>query len=147
MRRVLLLTTIGLALGSATAASTADEPSSMRRPRYDATGVIVPRDPTTETPKPQGDFSEMRCPSQHVWREAGPNDHVCVLEHAHVRVGMENAAGPSHVNPEGGPYGPETCLPGFVWRDAFAGDHVCVTPDARRLASWENEEDRAQRGR
>jgi len=135
-----------LALAGGSAVTAADDSGVMRRPKYDATGVVIPRDAATETPKPQGDLTEMRCPGRTVWREAGPTDHVCVQEHARIRVGVENAAGPSHVNPDGGAYGPQTCLPGFVWRDAFPGDHVCVTPDARRLADWENISDKAQRG-
>ncbi|MEU3317375.1 hypothetical protein ABZ743_32520 [Streptomyces sp. NPDC006662] len=36
-------------------------------------------------------------------------------------------------DPNGGAYGPDTCLPGYVWRDSFDGDTLCVTPEERQL--------------
>jgi hypothetical protein len=140
-----LFVVAGATLSLAPVGWAADEPSAVRKPGYDASGVIVPRDDSRETPRPQDGFTEAACMGQRVWRLAGPNDRICVLPHAHARVAKENADGPSHVAPGGGAYGAETCLPGFVWRDAFPGDHVCVTPDSRRLADWENISDKAER--
>ena len=56
------------------------------------------------------------CASGYVWRDAAPNDHVCVSPAARAHAAAENAAGPAHLSPSGGAYGPNTCLPGYVWR-------------------------------
>ena len=40
--------------------------------------------------------------------------------------------------PNGGPYGPNTCRQGFVWREAFDGDVVCVTPEIRAQTRADN---------
>ena len=79
-----------------------------------------------------------RCASGLVWREAGPDDHVCVSPTARSRVAAENAAASSHRAENGGAYGPDSCRSGFVWREAFANDRVCVVPAARRRAQDEN---------
>ncbi len=71
------------------------------------------------------------CVQGFVWREAGRNDHVCVLPGSRSLVARENQSAGSRRNPRGGPYGPDTCLQGFVWREAFAGDHVCVSTQRR----------------
>ena len=62
------------------------------------------------------------CAPGYVWRDAAPNDHVCVTPAERSQAAAENAAGPSHLSPTGGPYGPNTCLSGYVWRDAFGGE-------------------------
>ena len=73
-----------------------------------------------------------------VWREAGPNDHVCVSGTSRGTAASENSLAASRRSPNGGPFGPDTCLPGYVWREAFAGDHVCVPGAARARAKQEN---------
>jgi hypothetical protein len=78
------------------------------------------------------------CVSGYVWREAGPNDHVCVTGETRRQTATENASAASRRNPNGGAYGPDTCLEGYVWREAFQGDHVCVTVDSRRQAALDN---------
>lgn len=77
------------------------------------------------------------CKPGFVWREARPDDRVCVTPEARARVAGENASAASHVDANGA-YGPSTCLSGYVWREAFAGDLACVTPQARDLAREEN---------
>jgi hypothetical protein len=72
-----------------------------------------------------------KCISGYVWREATPEDHVCVTMRTHEQTLQDNVLAGSRRDPRGGPYGPDTCLQGFVWRDVFDGDHVCVTPQTR----------------
>ena len=73
-----------------------------------------------------------RCLQGYVWREAAPNDHVCVTAGVRADTRQENSLAASRRSPTGGPFGPDTCNQGFVWREAFAGDHVCV-PGASRI--------------
>ena len=63
---------------------------------------------------------------------------VCVTPAVRSQTTQENQLAASRRDPNGGPYGPDTCLPGYVWRDAFEGDHVCVTPDVRDAAANDN---------
>jgi hypothetical protein len=79
-----------------------------------------------------------RCLPGYVWREAGPNDRVCVTGAVRTATRQDNAAAASRRSPTGGPSGPDTCKPGFVWREAFAGDHVCVAGAVRTAARQEN---------
>ena len=78
------------------------------------------------------------CKSGFVWREARPDDLVCVTPESRTRVAQENRTAASRVQPGGGSFGPNTCLSGFVWREAFDGDVVCVTPEVRTLVREEN---------
>jgi hypothetical protein len=78
------------------------------------------------------------CAPGYVWREAVPNDHVCVTPQVRDQTRNDNAQAGSRRSPTGGPSGPDTCRPGFVWRDAFSGDHVCVTVQARSQAAQDN---------
>jgi hypothetical protein len=71
------------------------------------------------------------CIPGFVWRQATPEDHVCVTMQTHQQTLQDNMLAWSRRDPRGGPYGADTCLQGFVWRDVFEGDHVCVTPETR----------------
>ena len=64
-------------------------------------------------------------------RNARPGDDLCVSRDFARRTAQENAEPSANKEPNGGAYGPATCLPGFVWREAFDGDTICVTPDIR----------------
>ena len=77
------------------------------------------------------------CAAGYVWREAQPNDLVCVTPASRARAAAENSAAPSHWNPAGA-YGPKTCRSGYVWREAVPGDFVCVTPEVRAAVREEN---------
>jgi len=79
-----------------------------------------------------------RCQQGYVWREAVPDDHVCVTPDTREATRQDNRLGPSRRNPSGGPFGPDTCLEGFVWREAAPGDHVCVIPATRDQAHADN---------
>jgi hypothetical protein len=54
------------------------------------------------------------------------------------QVHVDNASAASRRDPNGGAYGPNTCLSGYVWRAAIPGDVVCVTPPTRSQAASDN---------
>lgn len=83
-------------------------------------------------------FGPNTCKSGFVWREAVPEDNVCVPPASRDAAAQQNHDAASHRQPNGGPFGPDTCVQGFVWRDAFPGDHVCVTPVVRQQVANEN---------
>jgi hypothetical protein len=78
-----------------------------------------------------------RCLQGYVWRQARPQDHVCVTPATRAQAWADNAAAPSRVNPTG-PYGPHTCIQGYVWREAFLNDFVCVTGAVRAQTKADN---------
>ncbi|HYM16995.1 MAG TPA: hypothetical protein VEU06_00405 [Micropepsaceae bacterium] len=80
------------------------------------------------------------CAPGYVWREAIPDDHVCVSLEAHLRTAQDNLLAGSRRDPRGGEYGADQCLSGFVWREAFVDDRVCVLPGTRDLVELENKE-------
>lgn len=80
------------------------------------------------------------CVDGYVWREAYPDDHVCVLPTVREQAAADNRLAAARRVPGGGAYGPDTCLPGFVWREARPGDHVCVTPGVREQTARDNRE-------
>ena len=55
------------------------------------------------------------CPQGTVWREATPDDHVCVSPAFRAQVWSDNRTNPH-----------ETCPRWLVWREATPADHVCV---------------------
>lgn len=77
------------------------------------------------------------CLPGFVWRNAGPDDRVCVLSYSRVRAVHDNQRAESRRDPDGAS-GPYSCIAGFVWREAFPGDAVCVTPEVRNLTAREN---------
>jgi hypothetical protein len=85
----------------------------------------------------QGSSADV-CLQGFVWREAGPQDYVCVTPNVRSQAAYDNSQASARRNPNGGPYGLDTCLQGYVWRGAFANDHVCVTPDIRTQAAYDN---------
>jgi hypothetical protein len=80
------------------------------------------------------------CIAGYVWREAYPEDHVCVTQETHMRALQDNQLAGSRRKPGGGASGADTCDVGFVWRDAFPGDRVCVTVETRTQAAQDNRE-------
>lgn len=81
-----------------------------------------------------------RCVMGFVWREARPNDFVCVTPAIRTQTRTENSLASSRRSPTGGPFGPDTCRQGFVWREAFPNDHVCVPASSREQARRDNAE-------
>lgn len=83
-------------------------------------------------------YASDTCLPGFVWRQADPNDHVCVTSERQQQTSDENAHAQERRAPNGGPYGPDTCAQGYVWREADATDHVCVPPPSRGQAAWDN---------
>jgi len=102
--------------------------------------------------------SDPRCVAGYVWRQAGPNDLVCVTPAVRLQTAAENRDWPAHVvsqavdtcatyicrmngrHPAAAalPAQKYTCRTGFVYREAFAGDYVCVSPAAHAQALSDN---------
>jgi hypothetical protein len=84
-------------------------------------------------------FGPDTCMEGYSWRNAFPDDHVCVTSNVIVQTAQDNAAAASRVDP-GGAYGPDSCIDGhgWVWRDAGPNDHVCVTGAVRSQAAEDN---------
>ncbi len=78
------------------------------------------------------------CRNGFVWREAFPNDHVCVIPAIRAQAAADNRMAGARREPNGGPYGPDTCKQGYVWREANPADHVCVAPKTRSQAAADN---------
>jgi CubicO group peptidase (beta-lactamase class C family) len=78
------------------------------------------------------------CKVPFVWREARPDDHVCVSVDTRTQTQQENAAAPSRVEPGKNGFGPNACRAPFVWREAFDGDAVCVPVERRTQAKDDN---------
>ena len=85
------------------------------------------------------------CKEGFVWREAFPDDHVCVTPEVREQAARDNRLAASRREPHGGAFGPDTCKPGFVWREARPDDHVCVTPEVREQAALDNREAASRR--
>jgi hypothetical protein len=85
--------------------------------------------------------SDQDCVQGYVWRQAIPDDRVCVTMETHLQTLADNQLAGSRRDPAGGPYGPDQCLKGYVWREAFShDDHVCVSPQTRQQAAEDNQE-------
>lgn len=78
------------------------------------------------------------CIQGFVWREAIPNDRVCVTPQVRQQTQSDNTQAAARRSPTGGSFGPDTCRSGFVWREAFSGDRVCVAPQTRAQAAQDN---------
>jgi hypothetical protein len=78
-----------------------------------------------------GSHGPLTCLDGYVWRQATPQDHVCVTPEVRAQTARDNALAPTRRSATPGTFGPDLCAPGYVWREALAGDHVCVTP-----ATW-----------
>jgi hypothetical protein len=78
------------------------------------------------------------CKQGFVWREAVPNDHVCVTAQVRAQAAFDNRQASARRNPTGGRYGPDTCTQGFVWRQATPNDHVCVPVQTRTQTAADN---------
>ena len=106
--------------------------------------LVVSAALATAPARADGDFGWYTCLEGFVWRQATPDDRVCVTPGARARTLAANEQAEARRVPDG-PYGPDTCLDGYVWREAVDGDHVCVTPDERAQAADDNQEAEARR--
>ena len=93
---------------------------------------------TKEAPHPA--VKSETCIPAYVWREAVPDDHVCVTSKTHLQTLEDNMLAGQRRDPKGGPFGANTCQSGFVFRDAFDGDQVCVTVETRTNVALDNRE-------
>lgn len=78
------------------------------------------------------------CIQGYVWREAFPNDHVCVTPEVRSQTADDNSQAAARIDPVNQTYGPDTCIQGYVWREAIPSDHVCVTPGIRSQTADDN---------
>ena len=86
--------------------------------------------------KPYGPYE---CRSPYVWRNAFPNDFVCVTNQTVQETVADNAAAASRLSPD-----KVNCIYGFVWRGAVPSDHVCVTPSTRQQVANDNAQEAAR---
>lgn len=77
----------------------------------------------TETVLPYGPYT---CIPGYVWREAIPDDYVCVTPDVRAQGWADNAQAAARVSQTDHTYGPDTCIMGYVWRGITSTDHVCV---------------------
>jgi len=103
-----------------------------------APAAPVAQAPPQEAKAPESDS----CRPGFVWREARPEDHVCVTPETRQSVAEDNRQEESRR--ESGR--PGTCQYGFVWREAYPGDVVCVTPSVRRMTRIDNAQAQERRG-
>jgi hypothetical protein len=104
-----------------------------------------PDTPVTTVPKPTTPPDPNTCKQGYVWREAMPNDVVCVTPKVRTRTRQENSQASLRREPNGGAYGADTCKQGFVWREATSADRVCVAPKIRTEAAEDNKQAGARR--
>jgi hypothetical protein len=78
------------------------------------------------------------CRQGFVWREAYPDDHVCVTPGIRAQTAQDNRQAASRRSPTDRAYGPDTCRQGFVWREVRPDDHTCVTPETRAQVAEDN---------
>jgi len=78
------------------------------------------------------------CIQGYVWREAVPNDHVCVVPAVRAAARLDNQQARYRVSATIHHSGPDTCRNGYVWREATPEDHVCVLPAVRTQARADN---------
>ena len=75
------------------------------------------------------------CQRGFVWREALPEDHVCVEQWVREQAVTDNIDAPNRSVT--GALGGE-CFSGYVWRVTVPEDLVCVTPDVRARVELDN---------
>lgn len=71
------------------------------------------------------------CPPGFVWRNAGPQDWLCVDPFEAQKIARENQQAPK--NWIDTPDGARECRSGLVRREAFNSDPVCVDPIRRAM--------------
>lgn len=97
----------------------------------------------------EGLYGADTCMPGYIWRQANPNDHVCVTATEREQVAYDNtqaaarSCGNEAVKDPGCvaaimSYGNIACVNGFVWRSAYSGDVVCVTGSQRTQVTSDN---------
>jgi hypothetical protein len=101
--------------GASSTVTPTDGASASASATLDLTQILGPvRILFTPTPKPTTPTSGPTCLMGYVWRQAIAGDFVCVTPATRTQAAADNAAAAGRVNPQGGPYGPDTCLQGYV---------------------------------
>jgi hypothetical protein len=90
-------------------------------------------------------YASETCLEGYVWREAFPNDYVCVTPETRAQAANDNRQAAARRQPGGGAFGPDTCRQGYVWREARPEDHVCVAPETRAQTLTDNAQAAARR--
>ncbi len=82
------------------------------------------------------------CIPGYIWREAFPDDRVCVNPQIRAGAVDDNRSARSRLEPDPSKRdsGPDTCIKGLVWREAGPKDHVCVAPIVRTRAAEDNKQ-------
>jgi hypothetical protein len=101
-------------------------------------GSAVPSSTPATTPAPNqtAALNPDACQSGYVWREAVPDDRVCVTPEVKAQTIYDNSQVEERRNPSA--YDPETCIDGYVWREITPDDRVCVTRQARARVISDN---------
>lgn len=90
-------------------------------------------------------YASETCLEGYVWREAFPNDYVCVTPETRAQAANDNRQAAARRQPGGGAFGPDTCRQGYIWREARPEDHVCVAPETRARTVTDNAQATARR--
>ncbi|NOT18516.1 MAG: hypothetical protein HOP20_10710 [Sulfuriferula sp.] len=102
------------------------------------------RTPLDPSPRPIGGaplpYGPDTCKQGYVWREAYPNDHVCVTPVSREQAKADNAQRQARMASPHAKSDNDSCVMGYVWREAIPSDHVCVTGDIRERTKQENAE-------
>ncbi|MFF9221076.1 hypothetical protein [Streptomyces viridosporus] len=85
---------------------------------------------TAEAAAPQ---QARTCKQGYVWREATPNDYVCVHPSQRTQARNDNAHATERWLP-----GTYICKQGYVWRETQPNDYVCVLPSVRTQVRYDN---------
>ena len=91
-----------------------------------------------------GPYGTDTCHQGYVWREAVPNDLVCVTPQTRSQARYDNSQDSARKVPT--PPSPpgsfssisDACRQGYVWREAISDDRVCVTPQTRAQTRYDN---------
>jgi hypothetical protein len=82
---------------------------------------------------PQILYASETCLEGYVWREAFPNDYVCVTPETRAQAATDNRQAAARRQPGGGAFGPDTCRQGYVWREARPEDYFFDQNAAREI--------------
>ncbi|MDQ1245823.1 MAG: hypothetical protein QG597_190 [Actinomycetota bacterium] len=87
-----------------------------------------------------GDYGPDTCLQGWVWRDAVPNDHVCVIPSVRsLHADYNRRATALHLP------GSDQCRPHYTWRLVQPADHVCVDSRTRRQVLADNSQASARR--
>jgi serine/threonine protein kinase len=97
---------------------------------------------TSSTPNTSNVETSNGCIQGYVWREATPDDRICVTPQVRQQVAFDNSQVEDRRSAAA--YDPETCVDGYVWREATPDDRTCVTPQVRMQTLQDNAQARSR---